>query len=65
MNAGGIAKGRMGVLERVRVGNAEAVSSLPDERLGGKRLLGMSFLSRFVVVIDDATGVVRLEPRAE
>ena len=59
----------MGIVERVRGSNAEAVSVavsfLRDERLGGKRLLGMSFLSRFLVVIDDAAGVVRLEPRAE
>ena len=65
--AGGLTKGRLGVLEMVRVGNAEAgsvaVSFLPDERLGGKRLLGMSFLARFVVVIDDAANLVRLEPR--
>ena len=66
--AGGLAKGRLGTLETVRVGNAEAgsvaVSFLPDRYLGGKRLLGMSFLSRFVVVIDDAANLVRLEPRA-
>lgn len=67
--AGGLTKGRLGVLDLVRVGNAEAgsvaVSFLPDERLGGKRLLGMSFLSRFIVVIDDAANLVRLESRAK
>lgn len=67
--AGGLAKGRLGTLGLVRVGRAEAssvaVAFLPDDRLGGKPLLGMSFLSRFIVVIDDAANLVRLESRAK
>ena len=48
---------RRGTLDIVRVGTMEvedvAVSFIADEQLRGLSLLGMSFLGRFRVVIDD------------
>jgi aspartyl protease family protein len=49
---------RVGVLESVAVGRVSAgkvkVSFMADERLNGVMLLGMSFLERFRVTIDEA-----------
>jgi len=65
--ANGTAIGRSGTLDRVRVGAAVredvAVLFVPDERLGGIKLLGMSFLSGFAVRIDAAARRLLLEPR--
>jgi aspartyl protease family protein len=51
-------KTKLGVLKSVRVGNVSAndikVTLIPDDRLGNTMLLGMSFLERFKVTIDDA-----------
>ncbi len=62
--ANGEARGWSGVLKTVEVGRAiahdVAVAFVEDERLGRNRLLGMSFLGRFVVTIDDAASVMSL-----
>ena len=51
-------KAKIGFLKSVRVGNVSAndikVTLMPDDRLGNTMLLGMSFLERFKVTIDDA-----------
>lgn len=65
--ANGPVEGRVGSLPSVRVGSSDAtdvaVAFLPNDRLGDKYLLGMSFLSRFVVTIDDENGRLTLSPR--
>ncbi len=62
--ANGEVLGRTATLRSVEVGRAVArniaVAFVDDERLGRNRLLGMSFLSRFVVTIDDAANVMSL-----
>lgn len=67
--ASGIVASRMGMLARVTVGGAEAenvaVAFIDDKLLGGKRLLGMSFLGRFVMTIGDGANLLRLEPRPD
>ncbi len=67
--ANGIIASRMGMLARVAVGGAEAenvaVAFIDDKLLAGKRLLGMNFLGRFVMTIDDAANLLRLEPRPD
>jgi aspartyl protease family protein len=49
---------KAGILESVRVGPVSAaavpVAFFPDDRLRGAKLLGMSFLSRFRVTLDEA-----------
>jgi aspartyl protease family protein len=49
---------KAGILESVRVGPASAadvpVAFFPDDRLRGAKLLGMSFLSRFRMTLDEA-----------
>ena len=49
---------KAGILESVRVGPVSAtavpVAFFPDERLRGAKLLGMSFLSRFRMTLDEA-----------
>ena len=64
--ANGIVAGRISLLHSVRVGDAEAgnvaATFLPDDQLGGKPLLGMSFLGRFRLTIDQTTDTLRLEP---
>lgn len=49
---------KAGILESVRVGQVSAtavpVAFFPDERLRGAKLLGMSFLSRFRMTLDEA-----------
>lgn len=62
--ANGRVMGKNGVLASVTIGNVTArdvaVSFVDDERLGGKMLLGMSFLGRFRMTIDDARNSVTL-----
>lgn len=62
--ANGEVMGQTGTLRSVEVGRAVArdisVAFVDDERLGSNRLLGMSFLGRFVVIIDDAGNVMSL-----
>jgi len=49
---------KLGLLRNVRVGAVSAdnveVSFIEDSQLKGNRLLGMSFLQRFKMMIDDA-----------
>lgn len=62
--ASGRVKVKVGVLASVKVGSAIAenvpVSFIADQRLQGTMLLGMSFLQRFRVTIDDAAGELML-----
>jgi aspartyl protease family protein len=55
--AGGSIPVKIGVLKSVKVGDVIAenvpVSFVNDQRLGGARLLGMSFLNRFRFSLDD------------
>ena len=55
--ANGRVRTKQGILRSARVGQAlvkeVAVNFLDDKPLGGNSLLGMSFLSQFVVIIDD------------
>ena len=48
---------RVGKLQQVRIGNAKArevaVGFIADDKMGNNYLLGMSFLNRFRVTIDD------------
>ena len=48
---------RIGKLQQVQIGNAKArevaVGFIADDKIGNKYLLGMSFLNRFRVTIDD------------
>lgn len=56
--ANGMAPVRIGTLRTVQVGNVTAndvkVAFIDNKRLGETMLLGMSFLERFKVIIDDA-----------
>ena len=65
--AAGPVEGEMAVLRTVAVGKAlvkdVAVAFVDDELLGLPGLLGMSFLKRFVTVIDDDRNEVTLERR--
>lgn len=67
--ANGKTTGRSAMLQSVRVGEAEtarvAVTFVDDHLLGGKRLLGMSFLSRFRMTIDTSNGVLQLEKQRD
>lgn len=62
--ANGQVMGKQAVLRSVTMGSVVArdvaVSFVDDDRLGGKALLGMSFLGRFRMTIDDARNVVTL-----
>lgn len=62
--ANGEIPGRTGLLRHVEVGRAVsrdvAVAFVDDERLGDKMILGMSFLSRYVIIINDAANVLSL-----
>lgn len=55
--ANGRVRTKTGALDSLRVGNAIArdvrVTFIADSRLAGKALLGMSFLDRFKVTLDD------------
>jgi len=59
--------GKAARLASVRVGGAVAndveVVFLPDNRLDGISLLGMSFLDRYTVTLDEARGRLLLDPR--
>lgn len=65
--ANGTVEVRMGTLRSVRVGQAKAsdvsVGFIDDERIGNQHLLGMSFLGRFRLTIDDKTNRIVLLPR--
>ncbi len=65
--ANGKVKGKHARLRAVRVGDAEvedvAVMFIPDRKLGGSKLLGMSFLERFNFTFDDERGEIVLHPR--
>ncbi len=67
--ANGKTTGLSAMLQSVRVGEAEtarvAVTFVDDHLLGGKRLLGMSFLSRFRMTIDGSNGVLQLEKQGD
>ena len=62
--ANGRVRAKTGTLHSVAVGNATArdvtVTFLEDKRLNGSRLLGMSFLQRFRMTIDDANSRIIL-----
>lgn len=57
--AGGLIQTRSGSLSNVKVGDVSAdniaVSFVPDLKLNGAKLLGMSYLSRFKFSLDDET----------
>ncbi|MFT5439200.1 MAG: aspartyl protease family protein [Alphaproteobacteria bacterium] len=65
--ANGTTMGVLGILKSVRVGDAEtgqvAVTFVEDRLLGGKLLLGMSFLGRFRMTLDGRGGSLQLEER--
>ena len=62
--ANGRVRTKVGTLHSVAVGSATAqdvtVTFLDDSRLNGSRLLGMSFLQRFRMTIDDANNRIIL-----
>ncbi len=62
--AGGRVRVWNGTLPSLAVGDAEvsavAVSFIDDARLGARGLLGLSFLSRFKLVVDDAANEIVL-----
>jgi len=62
--ANGRVRAKTGTLQSVAVGSAAAqdvtVTFLDDKRLNGARLLGMSFLQRFRMTIDDANSRIIL-----
>jgi aspartyl protease family protein len=65
--AGGAVQVKTGLLKSVKVGDVVAenvpVSFIADQRLGGARLLGMSFLNRFRFSLDDASNELLLLPK--
>jgi aspartyl protease family protein len=67
--ANGRTMGLSAMLDSVRVGEAEsarvAVTFVDDRLLGGKQLLGMSFLSRFRMTIDASNGLLHLEKQGD
>ncbi len=58
---------RLGTLRQVRIGQARAeevaVGFVADDKIGERYLLGMSFLNRFRVTIDDRANRLTLLPR--
>lgn len=60
--ANGTTDGLLATLRSVRVGDVESkevlVTFVDDRQLGGKRLLGMSFLGRFRLTIDGGSGTI-------
>lgn len=62
--AGGPVSVQTGLLKSVKVGDVVAedvaVSFVADQKLGGARLLGMSFLNRFRFALDDANNELQL-----
>jgi aspartyl protease family protein len=67
--ANGKTEGLTATLQTVRVGEAEteqvAVTFVEDHLLGGKKLLGMSFLGRFRMTFDGSNGLLQLEKNSE
>ncbi len=65
--ANGPVSGYVATLKVVEVGAATEhdvpVAFIDDELLGGNKLLGMSFLSRYVITLDDETGTLGLMRR--
>src|SRR5499433_1195748 len=65
--ANGRTSGRLVRIPSIRVGEAEAINVLgvvvASANLGHGGILGMSFLSRYVVTIDPARRLLNLEPR--
>jgi aspartyl protease family protein len=65
--ASGLVAVQMGNLRSVQVGDARAenvpVTFMPNGRLGVAGLLGMSFLERFRLTLDDARDEMILQPR--
>jgi aspartyl protease family protein len=65
--ANGTVEVKVGTLRSVRVGKAKAgdvsVGFIADEQIGDQPLLGMSFLERFRLTIDDKTDRIVLLPR--
>jgi aspartyl protease family protein len=65
--ANGAVDGYIGTLRRIEVGQAAEtdveVAFIDDELLGGNKLLGMSFLGRYVVTLDDAAATLGLTMR--
>jgi aspartyl protease family protein len=57
-------KGKKAILASVEIGQAVqrdvAVAFIEDDRLGGAMLLGMSFLGRYRLTIDDAENRITL-----
>jgi aspartyl protease family protein len=66
--ANGKTMGLSAMLQSVRVGEAEtdgvAVTFVDDHLLGGRQLLGMSFLGRFRMTIDGGSGELLLEKQS-
>jgi len=62
--ANGRMQGYAGVLDKVEVGQVSArdvgVAFVPDDRLGGYKLLGMSFLNRFAMTLNEAANLLHL-----
>jgi len=65
--AGGAIAVKTGILKSVKVGEVSvdnvAVSFLPDQKLNGARLLGMSFLNRFRFSLDDGNNELQLQAK--
>jgi len=65
--ASGTISVKIGKLRSVKIGAASAenveVSFIPDQQLRGHQLLGMSFLQRFKMTIDDANNELALLPK--
>ena len=65
--ASGTISVKIGKLRSVKIGAASAenveVSFIPDHQLRGHQLLGMSFLQRFKMTIDDANNELALLPK--
>lgn len=65
--ASGVVAVKTATLRSVQVGSANAenvrVTFMPDRRLGNVMLLGMSFLERFRLILDDARDEMVLQPR--
>lgn len=65
--AGGTVAVKIGLLQTVAIGDVRAeqvpVSFIPDQKLNGARLLGMSFLNRFRFSLDDGSNELLLQTR--
>jgi len=65
--ANGSASARIGSLPTLRLGSISIadveIAFIPDDRLGGSALLGMSALGRFQITLDDEQNQLTLRPR--